>query len=334
MGRRAHHPRRGSLGYSPRKMAARPLGHVRTKVKEDQVRMQGFCGFKAGITHLTIIDDYKNSITRGEEITTAATIIEVPPMTVCGLRAYGESLHGHGLKILKEVWANDFSKDLKRAFPVPESFSSKLEDIEKIIDDVKELRLIVHTNPRRSSVSQKKPETMECHISGSEIKEAFEYAKTIFGKEIKISDVFKEGEFIDTISITKGKGFQGPLKKWGTKHLPRKTRKGHRTAGTLGPWHPAAMMWSVPQSGQMGYHQRTELNKRILKIGTDGRDVNPDGGFLKYGSVRSDYVIVSGSVAGPRKRHIKLRPAIRPPRKILEGNLQVTYISKKSKQGV
>ncbi len=334
MGRRAHHPRRGSLGYSPRKMAARPIGRIRSKVKEDQVRMQGFCGYKAGVTHVTIIDDYKNSITKGEEITTAATVIEVPPMTVCGLRAYREGRLG--LRVLKEVWANDFSKDLKRAFPVPEKFPGSLEDIEKVIDEseAKELRLIVHTNPRLSSVSQKKPEIMEFHISGSDIKEGFEYAKTIFGKDIRIPDVFKEGEFVDTISITKGKGFQGPLKKWGTKHLPRKTRKGHRTAGTLGPWHPSAMMWTVPQSGQMGYHQRTEFNKRILKIGTDGEDINPDGGFLKYGFIKSDYVIVHGSVAGPRKRHIKLRPAIRPPRRVPDGIPQITYISRKSKQGV
>ncbi|MFQ6105605.1 MAG: 50S ribosomal protein L3, partial [Candidatus Hydrothermarchaeaceae archaeon] len=134
-------------------------------------------------------------------------------------------------------------------------------------------------------------------------------------------------------SITKGKGFQNPLKKWGTKHLPRKTRKGHRTAGTLGPWHPAAMMWSVPTSGQMGYHQRTENNKRILKIGSRGESINPKGGFLSYGLIKGDYILLQGSIPGTRKRVVRLRPAIRPPKKLLEAKPQLTYLSLESKQG-
>lgn len=329
MGRRAHHPRRGSLGYSPRKRASVVVPRIKSWVSEERVRMQGFCGYKAGITHTVLVDDYPHSLTYGEEITAAATIIDAPPVKVCGVRAY--ALNTNGLHIVSEVLAGDLGKDIARTLVVPKKLDHKFENIESAIDKTKELRLIVHTQPRMSSISQKKPNLMEYLVSG-ELGKGVEYAKNVFGKELKISEVFDEGEFIDTISITKGKGFQGALKRWGTKHLPRKTRKGRRTVGTLGPWHPSAMMWSVPTSGQMGGHQRTEYNKRILKLGS-GDEVNVKGGFLNYGLVRGDYLILRGSVAGPRGALIRIRPAIRPPLRKPEGKPQLVYVSRDSKQG-
>jgi large subunit ribosomal protein L3 len=325
LGRRAHHPRRGSLGYGPRKRAARPIPRIRSWLEEDITRMQGFSGYKVGTTHVVVIDDYPPSLTHGEEITIAATVIETPPLKVCGVRAYGRDTHG--LKVLAEAWAKGLSKDLERVFPIKNRAKKDLKMVEKVLKDAEEIRLIVHTQPRLSALRKKKPEVMEYYVGGASMEDRFKYVKNVFGKEIKISDVFEEGEFVDTISITKGKGFQGPLKKWGVKHLPRKTRKGRRTAGNLGPWHPAAMMWTVPQSGQMGYHQRTEHNKRILKIDSNGEEITPKGGFLSYGVVKGDYIIVHGSVAGPRKRLIRLRPAVRPPMKRPEGKPQLTYIS-------
>lgn len=329
MGRRAHHPKRGSLGYSPRKRAARVVPRIKSWPLESKARMQGFSGYKAGVTHVMMLDDYRNSLTYGEEIVITATIIETPPMMVCGARLYGRDTNG--LKVLSEVWVKDLNKDLARAIPMPKKEPRSLEDMESLLDEGEEIRLITHTLPRLVAVPKKKPEIMEYRVSGA-LGQGMEYVKKVFGKEIRVSDVFEEGESVDTISITKGKGFQGPVKKWGVKHLPRKTRKGHRTAGTLGPWHPAAMMWTVPQSGQMGYHQRTEYNKRILKIGKE-EDINPKGGFLGYGIIRGEYVLLKGSVAGPRKRLVRMRPSLRPPQKIPEGRPQPSYISTESKQG-
>ena len=331
MGRRAHHPRRGSLGYSPRKRASSPIPRIKSWVKEEKVRIQGFSGYKAGMTHVVMVDDFPKSPTHGEEISTVATILDAPPLKVCGLRLYGADTHG--LKPISEVWANDFSKDLVRAFPVPEKFETRVEDLQAKLDKGVELRAIVHTQPRLSSLNRKAPEIME-YLVGGPLEKGFEYARGLLGKEVKVSDVIEEGEFLDAISITKGKGFQGALKRWGTKHLPRKTRKGRRTVGTLGPWHPSAMMWTVPTSGQMGYHQRTEMNKRVLKIGTDGAEVTPSGGFLSYGLVKGDYIVLKGSIPGPRSRLVRLRPATRPPTKKSEGKPKLTYISLESKQGV
>ena len=58
-----------------------------------------------------------------------------------------------------------------------------------------------------------------------------------------------------------------------------------------------------------------------------------DGGFVKYGVVKNDYVLVKGSLPGPSKRLVILRQPIRPNNKA-EDIPQINYISTKSKQGV
>jgi large subunit ribosomal protein L3 len=83
----------------------------------------------------------------------------------------------------------------------------------------------------------------------------------------------------------------------------------------------------------MGYHQRTEYDKRVLKIGVDGSEVSPKGGFLRYGPVRGTYVILDGSVPGPAKRLVRLRYPARPPKKVSEASPKITYISLESPQG-
>ncbi|MFQ5974956.1 MAG: 50S ribosomal protein L3 [Candidatus Hydrothermarchaeales archaeon] len=328
---KAHHPRRGSIGYSPRKRAKRIFGRIKSWPSEDKVRMQGFAGYKAGCNHLSMVDDRPHSPIKGQEINTMATVIETPPMVVAGIRAYKRTTNGE--RAVTETWSKNITKDLARVFPFPKKPTQDLREFRKTVKEADDIRLLVHTQPKKSSLPKKKPEVMEYAIGGTNIEEKYGYAKDLLGKEIKISDIFEDGDLVDVVSITKGKGFQSPRKRWGTKLLGRKDRKGKRTAGNLGPFTPGAMMWTVPQSGQMGYHQRTEYNKRILKIGEDGQEVTPKGGFLQYGIIKGGYIIVQGSIPGPRKRMIRLRPAIRPPKRRVEGKPDLTYISTESGQG-
>ena len=83
----------------------------------------------------------------------------------------------------------------------------------------------------------------------------------------------------------------------------------------------------------MGYHQRTEYNKRILKIGKDGKEVTVKGGYIRYGQVKGPHIIIRGSVAGTEKRLVRLRQPARPPTEIPETAPQITYISLESPQG-
>lgn len=148
----------------------------------------------------------------------------------------------------------------------------------------------------------------------------------------KFSDFAKSGALVDVAAVTKGKGFQGAVKRWGVKLLSHKNSKHRRMIGTLGPKRPGLVRPTVPQSGQMGYHQRTEFNKRIIKIGESGEEVNPKGGFLHYGSVRNNYLLIYGSVPGPTKRLIRIRDPVRPS-KVSGDAPDVVYISTESKQG-
>ena len=60
--------------------------------------MAGFAGYKAGMTHVMMIDDRPRSLTEGMEISVPVTVLEVPPMNVVAVRAY-ENYNG-GLRPL------------------------------------------------------------------------------------------------------------------------------------------------------------------------------------------------------------------------------------------
>jgi len=325
-------PRRGSLAFHPRKRAARPVPRIRTWHGVAQAVLTGFPCFKAGTTHVVLVDDRKQSRTHGEEIATQATVLEAPPVKVFGARGYVKDTNG--LRAAVQMFASELSKDLERSFPLPKKQGAGLGKIKEMAGELADIRAFVHTQPRLTSVPKKKPDVFEVGIGGKSIEEKIKALEALLGKEVKITDVFKEGDYADTSAITKGKGFQSPVKKWGVKILHHKTRKGRRTAGTLGPWRPRAVMWSVPQSGQMGYHQRTEYNKRVLKISSNGSEVVPKGGFLHYGLVKGDYILLKGSTQGPAKRLVLLKHAVRLPKKVVVAAPKLTYISTESKQGV
>jgi len=333
-----HRPKQGSLAFSPRKRAKSHIPRFRAWPEATgEPRLQSFAGYKVGMTHVIMIDDTKNSLTQGMEISVPVTVIETPAIRVAAIRAYAEDSTGE--KAVAEAWAADLDPELKRRIPVPAAgnMAENLEKIEKMIEEgkISDIRAITYTLPKNiTGVPKKKPDIMESGISARDLKTKFEYAKSILGTLVSVTDVFKAGTLVDTAAITTGKGTQGPVKRWGIQLMKSKhSRQGSlRQVGTLGPWHPARVSWRVPQMGQMGYHQRTEFNKRILKIGSDGEEVTPEGGFINYGIVRGDYVLIKGSVPGPSKRLIRLRDPIRAKKADL-GEPNILHISRASKQG-
>ncbi len=278
-----------------------------------------------------MVDNRQGSLTYGKELTFPVTVVETPPLILSGLRFY-EVWNG-GLRPLGEVWASEQSKDLGRAIRVPEKFepAPAWEKLESLKEKVKEVRAIVSSQPRLAKIGKKEPDIIELKIDGGTVQDQFEFGKKLLGKEVKISDVFKEGGDVDVIGITKGKGIQGPMKRWGIKKLKHKSRKTVRGVGSIGPWHPHYVMYSVPRAGQMGFNQRTEYNKQILKIGDNGSEVSPKGGYLHYGPVKTDYALLRGTIPGPAKRLVALRY---PARGQVEGEPpKIQAISLASKQG-
>jgi len=63
------------------------------------------------------------------------------------------------------------------------------------------------------------------------------------------------------------KPISGVTSRWHTKKLPRKTHKGLRKVACIGAWHPSRVSFTVARAGQKGYHHRTEMNKKIYRIG-------------------------------------------------------------------
>ena len=320
-----HRPRRGSLAFSPRKRARSET--CRTKREERAVgrKLQGFAGYKAGMTHLILTDDYSHSQTKGMEIAVPATVIETPPMRVDGFRLYRDT--NYGKRAVTDAWAGAAGGN-----------GGDLSTIEEIIKktankEALSLHLIASALPEVvNGVPKKKHDLMEIKMS-DEVGQDLEYAKEVFGKELKVKGVVKEGDFVDVTAVTKGKGTQGPVKRWGIMIQNAKARRSGkgRHVGAIGAWTPRRVRWRVPQLGQTGYQQRTEYNKRIVKIGDNGEGITPDGGFVKYGVVRNDYILVKGSVPGPKKRLVRISHAIRAHPKL--GIPEIIYISTKSQQG-
>ncbi len=321
-------PRKGSLQFWPRKRAKRHYSKVKAWAQSSETKPLGFAGYKVGMTQIFFDDTRKTAVTKGMEVSYATTIIECPPLKTSSIRFYQKT--NSGSKLISEVFADKLDKELARKISLPKSqksknskeslghensknFQSKVnKKAEDIFDDI---TLSVYTQPKLTSIGKKKPELFEIALGGKK-EDKLKFAKEILGKEITINDIFKPGQQIDIHAISKGKGFQGPVKRFGMGLKSHKSEKGRRQPGSLGGWSAQGhVMWRVPHAGKMGYHQRTEYNKLLLKIGNKADEINPKGGFIKYGLIKNDYVLVKGGIIGAKKRLIRLNHAIRPNKK-------------------
>lgn len=293
------------------------------------------------MTHVVRDLDRPGSKLNKKEVLEAVTIIETPPMVVVGVTGYAQT--PRGLRSVTTVWAEHLSDDVKRRFYKNWSQSKKkaftkyakkyqvgdAQDIKSGLEKLQKyatvIRVIIHTQVRRLSVGQKKAHVMEVQLNGGSVEDKVNWAYSHFEKEVPISAVFEQDENIDVIGITKGHGFEGVTARWGTRKLPRKTHKGLRKVACIGAWHPARVRFSVPRAGQDGYHHRTEMNKKIYRIGSGSdksnastefdltvKQITPMGGFPHYGVVNQDFIMIKGSCVGVKKRVLTLRKSLVP----------------------
>ena len=288
--------RKGSLAFRPRKRAESQMPRIGYWPSSTTRGLLGFAAYKAGMTSVAYIDD-STSPNAGNEIVGAATILEVPVMTVYGIR---------GMKF-GQVVADEMVDDQK----ILNNISLKLKKKNKLeVANISDVFVLAFTRPEKTGFGRKNADRMMIGVGGKDVADKLEYARTLLGKDVKASEAFKPGEFVDAVSITKGKGWQGTVKRFGTHQQRRKATGKVRHIGTLGPWHPGYVMYTVPHPGQMGYHKRTDINKRILKF-VEPEQINPAGGFPHYGLVKNECLLMVGSIGGPQKRLIRLRKAVR-----------------------
>merc|ERR1712193_553069 len=367
-------PRHGSLGFLPRKRSSRHRGKVKAFPKDDPSKpchLTAFISYKAGMTHVVREVDRPGSKVNKKEVVDAVTILETPPMIVIGCIGYIET--PRGFRTLKTIFAEHISEECKRRFyknwykAKKKAFSKacrKWQDedgqkqIEKDFQQMKKyckvIRIIAHTQMKLLPLRSKKSHIMGIQVNGGSISDKVDYARSMFEKPINVDSVFAKDEVIDIIGVNKGKGEKGVTSRWHTKKLPRKTHKGLRKVACIGAWHPARVAYSVARSGQKGYHHRTEINKKIYRVGkgyhtVDGKTVknnaatevditdksiNPVGGFVHYGLVTNDFVLIKGGVIGPKKRAITLRKSLlkQTSRAAME-NVNLKFIDTTSKMG-
>jgi len=335
------------LGFLPKKRSRTNRGRVRSFPPDDKTKpphLTAFLGYKAGMTHVVRDLDKVGSKMHKREVLEAVTVIETPPLIVIGVVGYVET--PHGIRALRTVWAQHLSEDVLRRFYKRWYRSKKkaftkytkkyVEDKKSIDRDIAILRknsavvrLIVQTQSRKIKV-QKKAHLAEIQINGGTSEQKVDFAVNLLEKQVAVEGVFAQDELVDIVAVNKGHGFKGVVSRWGVKKLPRKTHKGLRKVACIGAWHPARVSWAVPRAGQKGYHHRIEVNKKIYRVGKGvrteaGKEVHNNastefdltqksitalGGFVHYGEVKEDFLLIKGSVAGVVRRIITIRKSL------------------------
>jgi len=358
-------PRHGSLGFLPRKRTRKHRGKVRAFPRDDRTKpchLTAFIGYKAGMSHIVRELDKPGSKMNKKEVVETVTIIETPPMIVIGVVGYIET--PKGLRALTTVFTNHLSEEAKRRFyknwyrakkkaftKYAKKYTESKADIDKEIARIKQycavIRVIAHTQVKKIKIGTKKAHIMEIQINGGTIEQKVDFATSLFEKQVPVDSVFNKDDMIDILGVTKGHGFEGVTTRWGTRRLPRKTHKGLRKVACIGAWHPARVSWAVARAGQHGYHHRTEINKKVYRIGSGAdaknastesdltaKRITPLGGFPRYGIVNEDFIMVKGCTVGVKKRALTLRKSLlhQTSRNALE-KVSLKFIDTSSKFG-
>ena len=114
------------------------------------------------------------------------------------------------------------------------------------------------------------------------------------GQEVK-ADLFLAGEMVDVTGISKGKGYQGVIKKNNQHRGPMSHgSKYHRGVGSLGTMRPMRVMPGKALPGHMGAEQVTIQNLEIIKVDMD-----------------DNCILVKGSVPGPKKGMVIIKSAVK-----------------------
>lgn len=120
-------------------------------------------------------------------------------------------------------------------------------------------------------------------------------AEYTVGQEIK-ADMFAAGEKVDATGISKGKGYQGAIKRFGLSRGPMKHgSKYHRHAGSNGPaTTPGRVFPGKHMPGQMGNVKVTVQNLEVAKV-----------------DVENNLILIKGAVPGPKKALITLKETVK-----------------------
>ena len=356
----------------PKRRTKHHRGRVRHWPKDDKtkpVHLTAFMGYKAGMTHVVKFQQRREGKkVIKKDVVHATSVVECPPMKVIGMVGYIET--PRGLRTLSTVWAQQIDTGVKRRFyknyyaakknafkhyvdrfkaadSDPKSIKRDLERMKKYCSTI---RVICSTQIDKIHIRQMKAHVMEIQLNGGSVADKVDFGYKKFEQEVKVSEIFSDSEVIDTVGVTRGKGTQGVIKRFRVRRLQRCSHRGVRKIACIGAWHPSAVKWTVGRRGQLGYHSRTELNKKIYRVGAGAvsgatnnamceadaveKNITPLGGFPHYGEVNEDFLLIKGGVMGTRKRPIVIRKSIFATTKAwMTEQVDVKFIDTSSKHG-
>ncbi len=308
------------MSFRPRKRAKPKIQRINAWPDVSEKAVLGFAGYKVGMATAAWTEE-RPGPTKGMEVLGGVTVVETPSLVVYGARFYNNGYSKDVLTDDADVIKRLGAKKARASSTAgKESKEAKEGNAPESFTDVK---LLAFAQPTLTPTGKKHVERMELALGGSSLEEKASYALSLLGKELKVADVLKPGMFVDVIAVTKGKGWQGPVKRFGVAKQRRKATGKVRHVGTLGPFKPGYVQYTAPQAGQMGLHKRTELNKWLLKVGKaeKAESINPAGGWPHYGLVKNDFVVIKGSIPGTIKRVVRFRWAMRKPTEVVEPKL-------------
>jgi len=133
------------------------------------------------------------------------------------------------------------------------------------------------------------------------------------GSVIK-ADIFEIGDLVDVTGVSKGKGFQGVIKRWNQSRGPMAHGSHyHRRVGSLGPMRPMRVLKGKKLPGHMGHEQVTIQNLEVISI-----------------DLENNYILISGNVPGPKNGYVLIRSAIKGGKR--EAKELVSYVVESQKE--
>jgi len=307
-------PRKGSLQFWPRKRAYKFLPSVNWNAINSGKSIKGFIAYKGAMASAIVKDNTANSMTKGKKIAVPVTIIECPPMNILSARFYKNKI------VAKEILAEKIEKEMKKKIKFPKKQVTKIGSIK--IEDYDDIKIICYSQVKKTGI-KKTPDISEIGLNGS-LEEKFNFVKENMNKEILVSQVFETGELVDIRGLTKGKGLVGPVKRFGITLKSHKSEKGIRRPGSLGPWHPARVTFKAPQAGQLGMFTRAVYNNKIMEISKPEQRKMEN--LKNFGNIKTDYLIVRGSVQGPSKRQLILTTPLRKTKEQSKKELELVEL--------
>ncbi len=321
---KTHKPRAGSLQFWPRKKAVKLLPSVNWKpLQKKHNGLLGFIGYKVGMIRVFARDLTPDSLTKNKQIIIPSTLIECPSMKIFVIRFYKNN------KVIFDLFSNNLDKEIKSKIKIPKQKTKiieKLNEIEKKLSIYDDIHIIVYSVPKETGI-KKSPDIAEIGLGGN-VSEKFEFVKKYVDKELKLEDFFKENQIIDVRGLTKGHGFSGPVKRFGISLKQHKSEKGRRRPGSLGAWTPSRVTFRAPMAGQYGFFTRLQYNSKLLDSGSAKNIEKFSFEFPHYGKIKTNYILLRGSVQGAPKRQLLLTSPLRETKKTSKKNYDILKLLK------